>query len=219
MGCHFLLQGNLPDPGIEPGSPALQADALPSESPGKPVLSLPKLPLYPLCPGGEFRHTSWYYLCDVDNFYKLLHVSELLFSSEILLERLKSDFKAMVFVLMGWRWRWISADSLSSQIPILHEAGSALASGEQTALVGFSRWGEGHLIIYCGTQTSLCQCVVSQAVTPRLLRTPSGLEKMNLFCKNSMLSIWCQAKEDDSACPLPLLRNNKICLPFYLKPE
>ena len=32
VGCHFLLQGNLPDPGIEPGSPTLQADALPSES-------------------------------------------------------------------------------------------------------------------------------------------------------------------------------------------
>ena len=26
----------LPNPGIEPGSPALQADALPSEPPGKP---------------------------------------------------------------------------------------------------------------------------------------------------------------------------------------
>ena len=26
---------DLPDPGIEPGSPALQADALPSEPPGK----------------------------------------------------------------------------------------------------------------------------------------------------------------------------------------
>ena len=28
--------GDLPDPGIEPRSPALQADALPSEPPGKP---------------------------------------------------------------------------------------------------------------------------------------------------------------------------------------
>ena len=27
--------GNLPNPGIEPGSPALQADSLPSEPPGK----------------------------------------------------------------------------------------------------------------------------------------------------------------------------------------
>ena len=29
MSCCFLLQGELPDPGIELGSPALQADSLP----------------------------------------------------------------------------------------------------------------------------------------------------------------------------------------------
>ena len=32
--------GDLPDPGIEPGSPALQANALPSEPPGKPLLDI-----------------------------------------------------------------------------------------------------------------------------------------------------------------------------------
>ena len=31
-----LLQGDLPNPGIEPGSPELQADSLPAELPGKP---------------------------------------------------------------------------------------------------------------------------------------------------------------------------------------
>ena len=36
VGCHFLLQGIFPTQGIEPRSPALQADALPSEPPGKP---------------------------------------------------------------------------------------------------------------------------------------------------------------------------------------
>ena len=35
-GLSFPSPGNRPDPGIEPGSPALQADALPSEPPGKP---------------------------------------------------------------------------------------------------------------------------------------------------------------------------------------
>ena len=35
MGCPFLLQGVLPDPGIEPRSSALQVDSLPSELPGK----------------------------------------------------------------------------------------------------------------------------------------------------------------------------------------
>ena len=29
--------GDLPDPGIEPKSPALQADSLPSKPPGKPI--------------------------------------------------------------------------------------------------------------------------------------------------------------------------------------
>ena len=35
--------GDLPDPGIEPGSSALQVDSLPSEPPGKPVDSLGSL--------------------------------------------------------------------------------------------------------------------------------------------------------------------------------
>ena len=35
-GLPFPSPGDLPNPGIEPGSPALQADALPSEPPGKP---------------------------------------------------------------------------------------------------------------------------------------------------------------------------------------
>ena len=34
-GLPFPSLGGLPDPGIEPGSPALWADALPSEPPGK----------------------------------------------------------------------------------------------------------------------------------------------------------------------------------------
>ena len=34
-GLSFPSPGDLPDPGIELGSPALQADALPSEPPGK----------------------------------------------------------------------------------------------------------------------------------------------------------------------------------------
>ena len=31
----FPSPGDLPDPGIEPGSPAVETDALPSEPPGK----------------------------------------------------------------------------------------------------------------------------------------------------------------------------------------
>ena len=35
-GLPFPSPGDLPDPGIKPGSPALRADALPSEPPGNP---------------------------------------------------------------------------------------------------------------------------------------------------------------------------------------
>ena len=42
MGCHFLLWETLPDSGIEPRPPALQADSLPSEPPGKPRTCLGK---------------------------------------------------------------------------------------------------------------------------------------------------------------------------------
>ena len=40
-GSPFPSPGHLPDPGIEPRSPALQADSLPSELPGKPKNYVP----------------------------------------------------------------------------------------------------------------------------------------------------------------------------------
>ena len=43
-GLPFLSPGDLPDPGIKPGSPALQADALSSEPPGKPPRTGDKRP-------------------------------------------------------------------------------------------------------------------------------------------------------------------------------
>ena len=36
-GLPFPSPGDLPNPGIEPRSPALQADSLPSDPPGKPL--------------------------------------------------------------------------------------------------------------------------------------------------------------------------------------
>ena len=41
-GLPFPSPGNLPDPGIKPGSPALEADALTSEPPGKPYFNTHK---------------------------------------------------------------------------------------------------------------------------------------------------------------------------------
>ena len=42
-GLPFPSPGDLPNPGVESGSPALQANALTSEPPGKPVLLWPKV--------------------------------------------------------------------------------------------------------------------------------------------------------------------------------
>ena len=39
----FPSPGDLPNPGIEPSTPALQADSLPSEPPGKPTLDIEML--------------------------------------------------------------------------------------------------------------------------------------------------------------------------------
>ena len=46
-GLPFPSPRDLPSPGIKPGSPALQADALPSEPPGRPKV---KVKVVPLCP-------------------------------------------------------------------------------------------------------------------------------------------------------------------------
>ena len=40
FGLSFPSLGDLPDPGVKPWSPALQADSLPSEPPGKRLVML-----------------------------------------------------------------------------------------------------------------------------------------------------------------------------------
>ena len=52
-GLPFHSPGDLPDPGIEPGSPALQADSLLSEPPGKATIYTYSTDLY----------SYLYYLC------------------------------------------------------------------------------------------------------------------------------------------------------------
>ena len=44
-GLPFPSPGDLLDPGIEPGSPALQADTLPSEPPGEMLVKYPAEPI------------------------------------------------------------------------------------------------------------------------------------------------------------------------------
>ena len=56
-GLPFPSPGDLPDPGIEPGSPALQADALQSEPPGKSNF----------CCFEDEKHGCWHYLLEDDD--------------------------------------------------------------------------------------------------------------------------------------------------------
>ena len=53
--------GNLPDPGIEPGSPALKVDSLPSELPGKPKFYLQKCNMYEIDMFVKFSCISSFY--------------------------------------------------------------------------------------------------------------------------------------------------------------
>ena len=56
----FPSSGDLPNPGIKPGSPILQADSLPAEPPGK-ALDMQEAGLNPcgLAPGLPSRHTHF----------------------------------------------------------------------------------------------------------------------------------------------------------------
>ena len=60
--------GNLPDPGIEPGSPALQADSLPTEPPGK-LYGVPvgKKNTKDPCPESEYFSKGRYILNNTHN--------------------------------------------------------------------------------------------------------------------------------------------------------
>ena len=54
-GLPFPSPGDLPKPGIKPGSPALQADGLTSEPPGKPTFLL----ILIQCSVRHILHTYW----------------------------------------------------------------------------------------------------------------------------------------------------------------
>jgi len=67
-GLQFPSLGDLPNPGIEPRSPTMQADSLPTELWGKPILFLPtmylKMENINIClqdghPGPAYSHVQW----------------------------------------------------------------------------------------------------------------------------------------------------------------
>ena len=86
-GLPLPSPGDLPDPGIEPGSLTLQADTLPSESPGKPffqlIFSLALFSAYfqfscPFLPknGAPFPHSPFWVNLKVFKFLSVSYVAE-----------------------------------------------------------------------------------------------------------------------------------------------
>ena len=66
-GLPFPSPGDLPNPGIEPGSPTLEADALTSEPPGKPWKTHPILQGL----GGSQGKTDQLHCTHMENFHGL----------------------------------------------------------------------------------------------------------------------------------------------------
>ena len=60
-GLPLPSPGDLPNPGIEPGSPTLQADTLPSELPGK----IPGFIIY----GFYYVEVGYFYACFLEGFF------------------------------------------------------------------------------------------------------------------------------------------------------
>ena len=58
-GLPFPAPGDLPHPGIKPRSPALQADSLPSEPPGKPQIQYSTMLLFFKSLAYKNTHSSW----------------------------------------------------------------------------------------------------------------------------------------------------------------
>ena len=65
-GLPFPSPGDLPNPGIEPGSPALRADALPSEPPGKTLIQSE------VSQKEKHQYTNWY---AYTNMHILMHAA------------------------------------------------------------------------------------------------------------------------------------------------
>ena len=71
-GLPFPSPGDLPNPGIEPGSPALQTDALLSEPPGKSRLKLKKVGKSPRPFRYDLNQIPYDYAGEVTNRFKEL---------------------------------------------------------------------------------------------------------------------------------------------------
>ena len=102
VDCHFLLQGNLPDPGIKPGYPILQADTLSSE----PCLKKSDLTFYSpnhyfLMFGGQFDVFIFFFFCNCSITPEFEVFAKPTFSPGIQIEN-KFLFQTQFFSILGF---------------------------------------------------------------------------------------------------------------------
>ena len=98
----FPSPGDLPDPGIEPGSPALQADTLPSKPPGKPS----KITVWLENKKEQSRQRKgleWQAKCNEKSF-------------ELVIENISIELRTVTLLVVKWwigRQRWLKVKLLS----------------------------------------------------------------------------------------------------------
>ena len=86
MVCHFLSPGDLPEPGIKPGSPALQAGSLPSE---------------------PQKYTAFSAGSSKENRQLMLKRPELLFGSQARVLKTTFGMRVIGCVLSSWTFFWL----------------------------------------------------------------------------------------------------------------
>ena len=110
--CHALLQGDLPNPGIKPRSPALQEDSLPSEPPGKPIIEK------------EIKHTLWDcsfyipYVVILERSVELYCLDSILTSSCYLNPQKKIQINEINFLLKVSGKRWMENELFRTTLPV-----------------------------------------------------------------------------------------------------
>ena len=99
-GLPFCFSGELPDPGIKPGSPVIWADSLPSEPPGKPLHALSII-------------IKMSYACKTLKELKIFYFINWLFSkpcawvetSRVILILIKLDRISYMYSFFLWTWK------------------------------------------------------------------------------------------------------------------
>ena len=107
----FPSPGDLPNPGVEPGSPTLQADTLPSEPPGKSC-SIPGSGRPPGEGIGYPLQYSWASL--VAQLAKNLPAMREIWVQSLVWEDLLEKRKATLSSILAWRIPW-TVQSVESQ--------------------------------------------------------------------------------------------------------